>query len=302
MPLVAGDQARGLISLTDMEREHAFSESDVRLLQTLANAMSVALENARLFDETQRLFKESEQRAAELAIINSVQQALAAELNMQGIYDAVGDKIREIFNHADMSIRIYDPQTDLLHFPYAYENGKRLPIESTPLGDKGFAAHVLRTRETLVVNEDMAQEMAKYGSTTIPGTQIEKSAVFVPLVAGDQARGLIQPDGHGPRARVQRFGRAAAANARQQHERGAGERASVRRNAAAHARDRRARRSRPRHFVDAGPVHGDGSHRSSREDAAQRGQQRDLPARCRRAKLPGDRRASATLPRHSSPR
>mgnify|MGYP003693861837 CR=1 FL=1 len=49
--------------------------------------MGVALENARLFDETQRLFKESEQRAAELAIINSVQQALAAELNIQGIYD-----------------------------------------------------------------------------------------------------------------------------------------------------------------------------------------------------------------------
>ena len=80
VPLVAGDQARGVIRLMDMEHEHAFSDSDVRLLQTLANSMSVALENARLFDETQRLFKESEQRAAELAIINSVQQALAGEL------------------------------------------------------------------------------------------------------------------------------------------------------------------------------------------------------------------------------
>src|SRR5260370_60459 len=130
VPLVAGDQSRGLISLADMKREHAYSASDVRLLQTLANAMSVALENARLFDETQRLFKESEQRAAELAIINSVQQALAAELNMQGIYDAVGDKIREIFNHADMSIRVYDPQTNLIHYPYAYEGGKRIAIAS----------------------------------------------------------------------------------------------------------------------------------------------------------------------------
>ena len=41
-----------------------FNESDVRLLATLANSMSVALENARLFDETQRLLKETEQRAA----------------------------------------------------------------------------------------------------------------------------------------------------------------------------------------------------------------------------------------------
>ena len=59
VPLVAGDQARGLISLIDMEREHAFGDSDVRLLQTLANSMSVALENARLFDETQRRTRET---------------------------------------------------------------------------------------------------------------------------------------------------------------------------------------------------------------------------------------------------
>src|SRR6185436_19237752 len=175
----------------DLTREHAFSDSDVRLLQTLANSMSVALENARLFDETQRLFKESEQRAAELAIINSVQQALAAELNMQGIYDAVGDKIREIFNHADMGIRIYDPLTDQIHYPYVYEQGRRIDIASEPLGGTGIAAHVLRTRETLVINENMTSAIERFGSYTIPGTEMEKSALFVPLVAGDEARGLI---------------------------------------------------------------------------------------------------------------
>ena len=196
VPLVVGDQARGLINLADMRSEHAYGESDVRLLQTLANAMSVALENARLFDETQRLFKESEQRAAELAIINSVQQALAAELNMQGIYDAVGDKIREIFNQADIGIRVYDPQTNLVHYPYGYEKGRRLFIPSNTLKDKGFAAHVLSTRETVVINRNMAQEMEKYGSFTLPGTQMEKSAIFVPLVASDQVRGLIELGDH----------------------------------------------------------------------------------------------------------
>src|SRR5213083_2560785 len=191
VPMVVGDQARGVISLSDMEREHAFSDSDVRLLQTLANSMSVALENARLFDETQRLLKETEQRNAELAIINSVQAALAAELNIQGIYDAVGDKIREIFHNRDMGIRIYDPKTDLIHYAYTYENGKRLSLESEPLGNAGFAAHVLRTRETLVINENMTQAMTKYGSYALPGTQVEKSSVLVPMVAGEQARGII---------------------------------------------------------------------------------------------------------------
>jgi len=191
VPLIVGEQARGMLVLTDTRREHAYSEPDVRLLETLASSMSVALENARLFDETQRLFKESEQRAAELAIINSVQAALAAELSMQGIYDAVGDKIREIFDQADVGIRIYDPQTGLIHYPYVYEDGQRLTIRSNALSKTGFAAHVLRTREPLLINEDMARHVEMYGSFVLPGAKMEKSSLYVPLVAGDQARGLI---------------------------------------------------------------------------------------------------------------
>ena len=75
---------------------------------TVASSMGVALENARLFDETQRLLEGDRAARRQLAIINSVQQALAGELDIQGIYDAVGDKIREIFHDADVGIRIYD--------------------------------------------------------------------------------------------------------------------------------------------------------------------------------------------------
>jgi transcriptional regulator with GAF, ATPase, and Fis domain len=121
-----------------------------------------------------------------------VQAALAAELNIQGIYEAVGDKIREIFHQADIGIRILDPQTKLVHYPYAYENGERLAIESTPHTETGFTAHVLRTRETIMINENLMVEAEKYGSYILPGTAAPKSQVMVPLVAGDQARGLIE--------------------------------------------------------------------------------------------------------------
>ena len=97
VPILLNDRVTGVVSVQSYQ-QNAFSENDLRLLQTLANSMSVALENAHLFDETQRLLKETAQRAAELAIINSVQEGLASKLDFQGIIDLVGDKIREIFD------------------------------------------------------------------------------------------------------------------------------------------------------------------------------------------------------------
>jgi GAF domain-containing protein len=192
LPITSNGNIIGMVGISDYEKENAFNESDVRLLQTVVSSMSVALENARLFDETQRLLKETEERNAELAIINSVQQALAAELNIQGIYEAVGDKIREIFHNKDLSIRIFDAKTNLIHFPYCYEKGQRISIEPQPYNSEaGFSSYVIRTRETLVVNENIDEVQNKYGSYTISGTESEKSAIYVPLVAGNQGRGLI---------------------------------------------------------------------------------------------------------------
>ncbi len=52
VPLIVGGAATGRISLQNLDREHAFTEADARLLTTLAASLSVALENARLFDES----------------------------------------------------------------------------------------------------------------------------------------------------------------------------------------------------------------------------------------------------------
>ena len=184
-PLVSGGDAMGLICI-GKQPPHAFAPSDVSLIATVAASLSVALQNAQSF-EAER------QRAAELAVINSVQAALAAELNIQGIYEAVGDKIRELFHNRDLGIRIYDPATGIISFPYLVENGERLTLSPIALPERGFGPHVIRTRETLVINERMGEASAKYGSSTMPGTALdsEKSALFVPLIVGDRARGLI---------------------------------------------------------------------------------------------------------------
>ncbi len=95
-PLLREGKAIGAIVVRRNEAR-PFSEKQIALLSTFADQAAIAIENVRLFTETQRLLKETEQRAAELAVINSVQKGLASKLDMQAIYDLVGDKIRDIF-------------------------------------------------------------------------------------------------------------------------------------------------------------------------------------------------------------
>ncbi|HZY45556.1 MAG TPA: GAF domain-containing protein, partial [Anaerolineae bacterium] len=190
VPLIVGDEVKGVISLQNIDRENAFSESDVRLLNTLASSMSVALENARLFDETQRLLKETDQRAAELSIINSVQQGLASKLDVQSVYDLVGEKIREIFDAQAVAIMIFDRRTNLLHYPYIIEKGERIRVDSDPFDDKGFAPYIIRTKQSLMFNTEVAKRAEEFGSYLLGGEE-PKSYVGVPLISGDEARGVI---------------------------------------------------------------------------------------------------------------
>src|SRR5204863_516753 len=145
VPLFVGDRATGLISLQNLDREHAFNEADVRLLTTLAGSLSVALENARLFEETR-------QRAAELSLINDVQRGLAENLEMRAMYELVGDRIQEIFDAQTVDIGVLDRDSGLLHFPFSVERGVRYPEEAGPAG-RGVGGHVMKTREPLLINE-----------------------------------------------------------------------------------------------------------------------------------------------------
>lgn len=78
------------------------------------------MENLELSDVVAKL----KQREAELAVINSVQQGLVAEMDMQGIYDLVGDKIRELFDAQVTMIAVFDHDNHLEDFKYFFEAGE----------------------------------------------------------------------------------------------------------------------------------------------------------------------------------
>ena len=111
VPITGASRVIGVLGLENLEA-NAYTESDERLLGTVASSMGVALENARLFDETKHLLAETEQRNAELAVINDIGVALADQLEFGAIVDAVGERLWAMFGSDDMVIGIYDPATN----------------------------------------------------------------------------------------------------------------------------------------------------------------------------------------------
>ena len=151
--------------------------------------MSVALKSAKLFDETTRLLKETEQRTAELAVINSVQEGLARELDMQAIYKLVGERIRNLFDAEVVIIATLDQESGLEHFKYTIENGKLHHPDPRPL-DK-LRHHLLETKQKILINNNFEEAFKNFGMKLVPGTKFPKSILFVPLIIGDKITSYV---------------------------------------------------------------------------------------------------------------
>ena len=177
VPFGIGSQVNGYFSLQNLERENAFSESDVRLLQTLAGSMGIALENARLF-EAER------QRAAELAVINTVSNALVSETDVDAMIQLIGKQMLETFRADIVYVALLDRQTNIIHFPY--QHGEE--FTSLQFG-QGLTSRIIESGEPLLINRDIEKRRAELG--TKPVGKEARSYLGVPIMAGGQGIGVI---------------------------------------------------------------------------------------------------------------
>ena len=122
VPLNSEGRTLGVLVVQTYTPDKRLTKADLEILTVVGEHIATALERTRLINETR-------QRSAELALVNDVQRGLAERLEMQAMYDLVGDRIQEIFDAQVVDIGIVDPESGLLHFPYTIERGVRFPDE-----------------------------------------------------------------------------------------------------------------------------------------------------------------------------
>src|SRR4051812_27552923 len=111
--------------------------------------MKSTVENKETLEKVTR---QLEQRDAELALINSVQEGLAKELDLNGIYNLVGNRIRELFNAQSMIIATFDYEKEREIFNYGWEKGEFFIHEPRPINK--LRRHLIETKDLILINKN----------------------------------------------------------------------------------------------------------------------------------------------------
>ncbi len=182
IPIINNDRVLGLISVENFERENAYGEAELRLLTTIAASLGAALENARLFDETQRLLKESNTLA-------DVGRVISSSLDSKSVLGSIASHAKILLDGNLSALFVPENDGELFRAITAVgENADELRNETILIGE-GILGSVAKNRIAEIVNDTGGDAR----TIVVSGTQSQpdEHLLAVPLLAEDELKGLM---------------------------------------------------------------------------------------------------------------
>jgi PAS domain S-box-containing protein len=187
LPLEVEDQIIGLIEIYDKNPSRTFSADDIRLFRILATQTTLAMEQARLFDETR-------QRLNEVATLYTIAQEFNKNLDLETVLDTIVMTLRQAVGCRGCCIFLQD------------QTGEQMEIKAAD----GLKPH-WRKMAKLRLGEGIAGRAAAEGRTIyVPDTYREPDFIFfdedvhslmvIPLYAQGEVIGTINLDDNQPNA------------------------------------------------------------------------------------------------------
>ncbi|MGY8705977.1 GAF domain-containing protein [Bradyrhizobium sp. 18BD] len=182
MPLMNRDKAVGMISVTRAETG-AFAPDLVQLLQTFADQAVIAIENARLFNET----RETLERQTATADILKVMAASPSDV--QPVFDAIAANANRLISGFSTAVlRYIDGAAHLVAFTRGDPEGDRVLQASFPVPFAQFPAYQLTANGESAQLPDTELEPAARDIARARGF---RSMLFTPLMSEGEAKGVI---------------------------------------------------------------------------------------------------------------
>ena len=181
VPMISRDKVIGVLSLQNYQAA-VYSPDQVHFFETIATQAAVALDNARLFEETNR-------RADRMAALNEIGRALTATLERDQFYRLLYEQVSNILPTDAFYVALYDETREVIHFPFNVDRGRVFNPDTFPLG-QGPTSQVIRTRTALAFGN--ANEAPQTRGVAF-GNEDERcaSALHVPMIVGKHVVGVI---------------------------------------------------------------------------------------------------------------
>jgi signal transduction histidine kinase len=202
--MILGGKVLGMLSAQSYQAG-VYTEEDMQILGTLANQAIVAIQNGRLFAETQNLAAEMEMRVVErtsqlqheqqntetlLRILTEVSSSLDLDRALNRTLSLLNDAI----GAEQGTILLLHAEDNLLHYRagYGYLSDRSTPDNSsrgfTLKVGEGLAGWVVQNRESVLVN-DLHQD-PRWVRSTVAG-QDHRSSIVVPMLVGEDVIGVL---------------------------------------------------------------------------------------------------------------
>jgi len=207
-PLTVGDQIAGVLCVAREEADD-FSPAEVAMLSALADQVSVAVDNARLFDEVRTFSQELEQRVEErteelaaameelaeerdrVEALYRITSQLSASLDLDHVLSKAMSSILDAVGADRAATLLMDAESDHLVVRAAVGERIDLPPGGRPTRfsrGQGLAGWVMEQRTPALVPDLEGDDRWVEGQSG-PGPY--RSALVVPLIASGQALGTI---------------------------------------------------------------------------------------------------------------
>jgi len=177
VPLVAYDQAIGTLCIYS-NRERAYDEGHLELLRVLASEASIAIENARLFQNERS-------KARQLNLLNMISRDAIATLNPDEVLGKIAEQLENGLPYDHVGIALLDYTTRELVIQA--ESGKRRGAAGRRLPlDTGLIGQVARTGKAAVYR---SQPNVQNG--TKPVLPDSAASMALPIFYADHLHGVL---------------------------------------------------------------------------------------------------------------
>lgn len=199
IPVKVTDAAFGEIEVSPGAAGPSWSAGEVRLVEQVADQLSLALENAHLFKQTQEALADSESRAQELVLLNEMSRTLSSNLDVGAVVEKIYAYTSRLMDTYNFYVALYHEPTEQITFPLVIADGERVTPEHQEWSAwtaeqpvSGLTGHVINSRQPLLIEEQVVEQLREQGIDYVEvGSGGVSSWLGVPMLIGDRVIGVI---------------------------------------------------------------------------------------------------------------